>query len=46
MSIVTIIVALILAFIAWKVLTGVLKIGALVLVGVVAIYLISRGGLA
>ncbi len=46
MSVVTIIVALILAFIAWKVLTGVIKIGALVLVGAVAIYLISRGGLA
>ncbi len=44
MSIVTILIALVLAFIAWKVLTGVLKFGAIVLIVAAAIYLASQGG--
>ncbi|MGN6496325.1 MAG: hypothetical protein ACTHK5_03160 [Tsuneonella sp.] len=45
MSIVTIIIALVVIFIAWKVLTGVLKIGAILAIVVVAAFLLSRGGL-
>ncbi|MEO6389030.1 MAG: hypothetical protein ABIT16_10790 [Croceibacterium sp.] len=45
MSIVTIIIALVVVFIAWKVLTGVLKIGAILAVVLLAAYLLSRGGL-
>ena len=39
MDIVTIIVALVLAFIAWKVLMGVIKFGAIALIAVAAIFL-------
>ena len=46
MDIVTIIVALVLAFIAWKVLAGVLKFGAIVLIIVAAIWFASQGGFA
>ena len=45
-SIVTIIVALVLAFIAWKVLMGVVKFGAIILIVVAAIYFLSQGGFA
>jgi hypothetical protein len=44
-SIVTIIVALVLIFLAWKVLMGVVKFGAIILIAVVAIYLLANGGL-
>ena len=44
MSVATILIALALAFIAWKVLAGVLKIGAIVLIIAVAIYFASQGG--
>ena len=44
MSIATIVIALILVFIAWKVLTGLLKVGAIVLVIAVAIYFLAQGG--
>jgi hypothetical protein len=43
-SVATIIIALILVFIAWKVLTGVAKIGAIVLVIALAVYLLTQGG--
>jgi hypothetical protein len=43
MSIVTVIVALVGLFIAWKVLTGVIKLGAIVLIVVAAVYFLSRG---
>ncbi|MEO6153796.1 MAG: hypothetical protein ABIT09_01900 [Croceibacterium sp.] len=45
MSIVTIVIALVVVFIAWKLLTGVLKIGAILAVVLIAAYLLSRGGL-
>ncbi|WP_162935601.1 hypothetical protein [Tsuneonella amylolytica] len=44
-SIVTIIVALVLIFLAWKVLMGVVKFGAIILIIVAAIYFLSQGGL-
>ena len=43
MDIVTIIVALVLAFIAWKVLMGVIKFGAIALITLAAIWFISQG---
>ncbi len=43
MDIVTILVALVLAFIAWKVLMGVIKFGAIALIAVAAIWFISQG---
>jgi len=45
MSIATIIIALILIVIAWKVLTGLVKIGAIVLVIALAAYFLTQGGL-
>ena len=46
MSIVTILVALVLIVIAWKVLTGVLKFGLIALVIVAAIWFLMQGGVA
>ena len=45
MDIVTIVVALVLAFIAWKVLTGIIKIGAILVVVVLAAWFLTNGGL-
>ena len=45
MDIVTIVVALVLAFIAWKVLTGILKIGAILVVVVLAAWFLTNGGM-
>ena len=45
MDIVTIIVALVLAFIAWKVVKGVIKFGLIALIAVAAIWFISQGGM-
>jgi hypothetical protein len=45
MSIATIVIALIVIFIAWKVLSGVLKIGAILLIVVAAAYVLSRGAM-
>ena len=45
MTITTIIVALVLVFIAWKVLMGLVKFGAIALIVIAAIYLLSQGGL-
>ena len=44
MSAVTIVVALVLAFIAWKVLTGVVKFGAIILIVAAGIWFASQGG--
>ena len=44
MSIATIVIALILIIIAWKVLTGLVKIGAIVIVIALAVYLLAQGG--
>ncbi len=44
MSIATIVIALILIVIAWKVLTGLLKVGAIVLVIALAVYFLAQGG--
>ena len=44
-SIVTIILALIAVFIAWKVLMGAVKFGAIILIILAAIYFLSQGGL-
>ena len=46
MDIVTIIVALVLVFIAWKVLVGLVKFGAIAVVVVAAIWFVSQGGFA
>ena len=46
MDIVAIIVALILVFIAWKVLVGLVKFGAIALILVAAIWFVSQGGMA
>jgi hypothetical protein len=45
MSIVTIIIALVLIFIAFKVLKGVIKFGLIALIAVAAIYFLSQGGM-
>ncbi len=45
MEIVTIIIALILIFIAWKVLMGFLKFGVIAIVVIAAIYFLSTGAL-
>ncbi len=45
MSIVTLIVVLVGVLIAWKVLTGVIKLGAIALIVVAGLYFLSRGGL-
>ena len=44
MSIATILVALVAVFIAWKVLTGVIKLGVSALIAGAALYFLSRGG--
>lgn len=44
MEIVTILVALVLAWIAWKVLVGLVKFGVLALIAVAVIYFLSQGG--
>lgn len=46
MDIVTIIVALVLIFIAWKVLMGLIKFGAIALIIVAAIVFLTQGGAA
>ena len=44
MSIATVVIALILVFIAWKVFTGLIKAGVIVLVIAAAVYFLSQGG--
>ena len=46
MSIVTILIALVLAFLAWKLVTGVIKFGLIAVIIIAAIYFLSQGGFA
>ena len=45
MSIVTILVALVLAFIAWKLVTGVIKFGLIAVIVIAAIWFLTQGGM-
>ena len=45
MSIVTILVALALAFLAWKLVTGVIKFGLIAVILVAAIWFLTQGGM-
>ena len=45
MDIVTIVVALVLIFIAWKVLTGIIKFGLIALVIAAAIWFLTQGAM-
>ena len=45
MSIATLIVALIAVVIAWKVLTGAIKLGMIAVIVVAALYFLSRGAM-
>ena len=45
MDIVTILVALVVIFIAWKVLTGIIKFGLIAVVIAAAIWLLTQGGM-
>ena len=45
MDILTIIIALVLIFLAWKVVKGVIKFGLIALIVVAAIYFLSQGGM-
>ena len=45
MEIGTVIVALVLIFIAWKVLSGIIKFGLIALVIVAAIWFLTQGGM-
>ncbi|WP_157075051.1 hypothetical protein [Erythrobacter sp. AP23] len=44
MSIATILIALIVGFIAWKLLVGLVRFGVLAVIAVAAIYILSQGG--
>ena len=46
MEIGTVVVALVLIFIAWKVLSGIIKFGLIALVVVAALYFLTQGGFA
>ena len=46
MEITTILIALVVCFIAWKVLTGIIKFGLIAVVLVGALYFLSQGGIA
>ena len=45
MDIVTILVALVLAFIAWKLVTGVIKFGLIAVIVIAAIWFLTQGGM-
>lgn len=45
MSIATIVIALVLCFIAWKVLMGVVKFGAIAVILLAAVWFMSQGGM-
>ena len=45
MEIATVVVALVAIFIAWKVLTGIVKFGLIALVVVAAIWFLTQGGM-
>ena len=46
MSVVTILVALVLAFLAWKLVTGVIKFGLIAVIVIAALYFLTQGGMA
>ena len=46
MDIVTILVALVLAFLAWKLVTGVVKFGLIAVIVIAALYFLTQGGMA
>ena len=46
MDIATILIALVLIFIAWKVVKGVIKFGLIALIAVAAIYFLTQGGMS
>ncbi len=46
MDIVTILIALVLIFVAWKVLMGLVKFGATALIVIAAVYFLSQGSFA
>jgi hypothetical protein len=46
MDIVTILIAIVLIFVAWKVLMGLVKFGAIALIAIAAIYFLSQGTFA
>ena len=45
MDIVTILIALVLAFLAWKLVTGVIKFGLIAVIIVAAIWFLTQGGM-
>ena len=45
MSVVTIIIALVAIVIAWKILSGIFKLGVIVLILAAAVYLLSQGAM-
>ena len=45
MSIATILIALVLAFLAWKLVTGVIKFGVIAVIIVAAIWFLTQGGI-
>ena len=45
MDIVTVLIALVVCFIAWKVLTGIIKFGLIAVVLLGAVYFLSQGGI-
>ena len=45
MDIMTVIIAIVLIFIAWKVVKGVIKFGLIALIIVAAIYFLANGGM-
>ena len=45
MDVVTIVVALVLIFIAWKVLSGIVKFGLIALVIAAAVWFLTQGGM-
>ena len=45
-ELITIGVALVLAFIAWKVLMGMVKLGVMAVIGISALYFLTQGGFA
>ena len=45
MDILTIVIALVLIVVAWKVVTGVIKYGLIALILVAAIYFLTQGGM-
>ena len=45
-ELITIVVAIVLAFIAWKVLMGIVKFGAMAVILIGAIYFLTQGGVS